>query len=92
MNTRIKSLSAFGLLLILVSDIAFAGTNGYLLNCFCAKSYARGGTVVAIPDNSSVILSNPAGLAFIPQRAVGVGGSVDQLQENLIVTSLSIAL
>lgn len=61
------------LLTILGSNMVLAGTNGYLLNCFCAKSYARGGTVVAIPDNSSVILANPAGLAFIPRRAVGIG-------------------
>ena len=48
-----------------------AGTNGYLLNCFCAKSFGRGGTVVAIPDNGSVLLANPAGLAFLPGRAIG---------------------
>jgi long-chain fatty acid transport protein len=59
--------------MILGSQMVSAGTNGYLLNCFCAKSYARGGTVVAIPDNSSVILANPAGLAFMERRAVGIG-------------------
>lgn len=59
--------------ILLDTTVAISGTNGYLLNCFCARSYARGGTVIGIPDNGSVILANPAGLAFLPQRSVGIG-------------------
>ncbi len=68
-----KHLVTLVMLTGLLAETVQAGTNGYLLNCFCARSYARGGTVVAIPDNSAVILSNPAGLAFMQQRAVGIG-------------------
>ncbi len=51
----------------------YASTNGYLLNCYCARSFARGGTLIALPDNGAVLLTNPAGLAFLPQRNLGIG-------------------
>lgn len=62
-----------GVMLAGESTVVLAGTNGYLLNCFCAKSFGRGGTVVAIPDNASVILANPAGLSFLGRRSIGLG-------------------
>lgn len=69
-----RYLAAVVILLVLVSSFGlYASTNGYLLNCFCARSFARGATVVAIPDNGSVLLANPAGLAFLPGRGVGLG-------------------
>lgn len=61
------------LILLVPATTMFAGTNGYLLNCFCARSFARGATVMAIPDNGSVLLANPAGLAYLPHRGLGVG-------------------
>lgn len=54
-------------------EVALAGTDGYLLNSYNAKSFGRGGTIIAIPDNNSVILANPAGLAFLPGRSFGLG-------------------
>ncbi len=72
-----RSITLMVTLVLLASSMElFAGTNGYLLNCFCARSFARGGTVVAIPDNGAVLLANPAGLAFLPGRSVGLGFGV----------------
>ncbi|KAA3658074.1 MAG: hypothetical protein DWQ10_11910 [Calditrichaeota bacterium] len=61
------------LMLVVPVTSMFAGTNGYLLNCFCARSYARGATLLAIPDNGAILLANPAGLTQLSGRAVGVG-------------------
>lgn len=69
-----RKVLVFTALLSLIPSLGlFAGTNGYLLNCFCARSFARGATVLGIADNGSVLLANPAGLAFLPQRSLGLG-------------------
>lgn len=63
-------------LLFSIPGVGVASTNGYLLNCFCARSFARGATVVAIPDNASVLLANPAELAFLQGKVLGLGFGV----------------
>ncbi len=68
-----RKLLITAMVLGLTLEVAFASTNGYLLNGYNAKSFGRGGTIVAIPDNSSVILTNPAGLAFLQNRSFGLG-------------------
>ena len=68
-----KALIVTVLISLIPSFALFAGTNGYLLNCFCARSFARGATVLGIADNGSVLLANPAGLAFLPRRSLGLG-------------------
>lgn len=76
MKKCVLTLLVMGSLLFTISGDGFASTNGYLLNCFCARSFARGATVVAIPDNASVLLANPAELAFLQGKVLGLGFGV----------------
>lgn len=61
------------ILALLSSEWLSAGTNGYLINGYNANSFGRGGTTIARPDNLSVILTNPAGFAFLNRRSIGLG-------------------
>ncbi len=68
-----RTLAILIILAAMSSEWLSAGTNGYLLNGYNAKSFGRGGTTIARPDNLSVILTNPAGLAFLDKRSIGLG-------------------
>lgn len=73
LRNKILMTTLVALTLTLTFGLSQASTNGYLLNCFCARSFARGGTLLGIADNGAVLLANPAGLAFLQGRAAGIG-------------------
>jgi long-chain fatty acid transport protein len=61
-------------LFCLSSTFSFA-QNGIRLIDFNAQSLGRGGTSIAVFDNASLQLTNPAGLAFLTQKDVDVNFS-----------------
>ena len=58
-----------------VATKSFA-TNGYFMTGLGAKQLAMGGAVVANPQDASTILTNPAGIAWLPTSSASVGGDV----------------
>lgn len=55
---------------------ALLAQNGTRLIGFDAVTSGRGGTAVAVFDNPSLILNNPAGLAFLPQTQADLSVSL----------------
>ncbi len=58
-----------------VATNSFA-TNGYFMTGLGAKQIALGGAVVANPQDASTILTNPAGISWLPTSSASVGGDI----------------
>jgi long-chain fatty acid transport protein len=58
-----------------VATKSFA-TNGYFMTGLGAKQLAMGGAAVANPQDASTILTNPAGIAWLPTSSASVGGDI----------------
>lgn len=58
-----------------VATKSFA-TNGYFMTGLGAKQLAMGGAAVANPQDASTILTNPAGISWLPTSSASVGGDV----------------
>ncbi|WP_291493302.1 OmpP1/FadL family transporter [Desulfurella sp.] len=58
-----------------VANKSFA-TNGYYMTGLGAKQIALGGAVVANPQDASTILTNPAGISWLPTSSASVGGDI----------------
>jgi long-chain fatty acid transport protein len=58
-----------------VATKSFA-TNGYFMTGLGAKQLAMGGAAVANPQDASTILTNPAGISWLPTSSASVGGDI----------------
>jgi len=58
-----------------VATNSFA-TNGYFMTGLGAKQIAMGGAVVAHPQDASTILTNPAGISWLPTSSTSLGGDI----------------
>jgi len=58
-----------------VATKSFA-TNGYFMTGLGAKQLAIGGAAVANPQDASTILTNPAGISWLPTSSASVGGDI----------------
>lgn len=65
---------AVGLTLGIASN-SFA-TNGYFMTGLGARQIAMGGAAVANPQDASTILTNPAGISWLPTSSASVGGDI----------------